>query len=50
MQVWDDDNQAVADYVGIEVGHGIQPSSLTITLGSVICFSCPFVSAEGNLL
>lgn len=49
MQVWEDTTTAVADYVGIEVGYAIQPASATVVLGSVICFSCPYVSAEGIL-
>jgi len=39
---------AIADYVGVEVGHAIQPSSAVVTLGSVICFACPLTSAEGK--
>eukprot|EP00794_Sanderia_malayensis_P016623 gene16623-18313_t len=37
FKVWNEHNENIADYIRINVSHGIQPSSATVTLGSMLC-------------
>lgn len=47
FQVSEELDVGLFDYAGVEFRQAIQPFALTVTVGSVICFVCPFVSAEG---
>ena len=38
----------MADYINIDVGYAIKPAQTNITLGDVVCFSSPVVTASGE--
>ena len=49
FQVWDQNNPGMADYVNIPVGNAIIPSHRRVTLGDIVCFSSPVITAAGKI-
>ena len=47
IQIWDDNNPRMADYINVDVGYAIKPAQANITLGDVVCFTSPVVTASG---
>ncbi|XP_052692934.1 nuclear pore membrane glycoprotein 210-like [Crassostrea angulata] len=47
LKVWDQKNPWLADYINIPVDYVISPSKPTLSLGTVVCFKAPLVSARG---
>ena len=37
----------MADYINVDVGYAIKPAQANITLGDVVCFTSPVVTASG---
>ena len=37
----------MADYTNIDVGYAIKPAQANVTLGDVVCFTSPVVTASG---
>ncbi|BFZ03901.1 hypothetical protein BsWGS_06940 [Bradybaena similaris] len=48
LKVWDKNRPMVTDYVSIPVASAIEPSQVSVTLGSIICFSSPIVAEKGT--
>ncbi|XP_059163994.1 nuclear pore membrane glycoprotein 210-like [Physella acuta] len=47
LKVWDKHKPSTADYVNIPVGHAVSPAQVSVTLGSIICFTSPLITESG---
>ncbi|GFN96241.1 nuclear pore membrane glycoprotein 210-like [Plakobranchus ocellatus] len=48
LKVWDKKKPSMTDYVNIPVGYAISPAQVSVTLGSIVCFSSVILTETGS--